>query len=604
MKDSSSLLRVLHTLIKECAAQCSTDASRDVQRINERFRHEGMSFLTITLPDFCQDFFQGLEEGWVTSDLFRGWKKRLCLPAFMQGFTSLCFDARTGRRFDEPHIHAIRSVRQVGLFLKKIKLDCTEERTAKALNQYIQTDSELFGITSSVPRVLLEEYRRVARMVTGTVFHDVIDLDEIVPHHGPGSTAEKCTGNDKYRFLCAFHDRLRPWFDESIFFNSEESFYLSGVEIPVLSEAEESPVRVTTVPKTQKSPRIIAMEPVIMQMVQQGLKDYVVRRIETSPITGGHVNFKDQSVNRTLAQRASRSLSNATLDLSEASDRVSNDLVKILFEVNGELNDMIQSCRSTHALLPNGQKLKLNKFASMGSALCFPVEALFFFVLLILNGLRHSALPPTLRNILHVSKRYYVYGDDIICPVDEVESIFTLFATFGCKVSKTKSFFKGSFRESCGMDAYGGVDITPVYMRNSIPSRRRDVGALVSCVATANQLHSIGFTETALSLKDSVELVLGKLPSVESTCAGIGWSFGEYVSKRRTSPNYQRLEVQTFSVVPLKKEDTIDGYSALSKTMLLGRIPKKDGDEPLDSQLERTVRRGALTLKRRWVTPY
>lgn len=603
MKDSSTLLGLLLTLLKELAAQCSTAASRDVRRTIERTKHEGISFLLITLPDFARDFNLALERGLVTSDLFIGWKKRLSLPAFMQGFLSQCFDAKTGRILDEPHIHAIRAVRQIGLFCKKVQYACTPARADKAFAKYETTDFDLPGF-NSVDFRSFEEFRAVARVVVGTVLSDKGSLDWLVPHHGPGSTAEKLQGNRKYGFSATIPRRFAPWFDESLFFNSEESFFLSGIDIQPLREDQELPVRVVSVPKTLKTPRIIAMEPVAMQMAQQALKDVLVDRIETSALTRGHVNFTDQNVNRTLALQSSSSKRLATMDLEEASDRVHNDFVKVLFEVVPDWSELVQMTRSWRAELPDGRVIELNKFASMGSALCFPVEALFFYVLLILSGLKHRALPITFNNIKLVARDIYVYGDDIICPVEQVDATIDIFATFGCKVGLHKTFYKGAFRESCGMDAYDGVDITPVYMRKPVPSRWRDSSAIVSCISTANQLYNAGYEKTAFYLREKIEAVTGKLPVVESTCSGLGWFFGE-ADKRlyRLSKPYQRPEARTIVVGSVKEEDPLDGYGALAKCLTNLELSK--GTRTVsDDHLSYTSLRGAVTLKRRWVPTY
>lgn len=93
------LLTVCEHIITDMSAKCYqpfASMTRDLNQIKKRVTHEGLSFLTITLPNFGKDFENCLSQGKVTSLHFQGWKRWRCLPAFLQGFTKLVFDASTG----------------------------------------------------------------------------------------------------------------------------------------------------------------------------------------------------------------------------------------------------------------------------------------------------------------------------------------------------------------------------------------------------------------------------------------------------------------------------------------------------------------------------
>ena len=384
---------------------------------------------------------------------------------------------------------------------------------------------------------------------------------------------------------------------------------------------DELPVRVISVPKTLKSPRIIALEPTAMQMAQQSVKDFVVEKLESHPLTKGHVNFCDQSINQRMALESSVTQRFATLDLSAASDRVHKDLVWRMLDVNPKLRDLVFSSRSSTAKLPDGTLVPLNKFASMGSALCFPIEAMFFTVLCVLAQLRHKRVSPSVSSIRRCLRQVYVYGDDIIVPVDKVEATITTIHEFGLKVSMSKSFYKGFFRESCGMDAYKGVDITPIYVRNPIPSSMKQASAIISSIETANQFWKNGYARTAQCIRRYVESVTGTLPVVSRTSSGLGWwAFDTFPCKGRYRFNkrFQRTEVRTLVPTISKKEDIITGYSALFKCLLQKALIPEKGELPwhtrwnaLNAKLEQSTdhlnvssRRGAVTLKRRWIPVY
>lgn len=631
MKES---LKLVQCLFNDCALMCSTTGSRDLATIEARLSHEGLSFLTITLPNFLKDFMNCLEEGQVTSDHFIGWKKRLCLPAFMQGFTSLVFDPQSGRIYDyeKVNVYAIRAVRQICSFFKKVKIPCTRAREINAFDSYTAMDDDMAGLLETIPTLELEKFLDVTAIIWSTVFNEGIDVESLIPHHGPGSTAEKCLGNKKFVPSYSWPKRLASVFPPEYFaLNSEETYHACQFEPKPLELDEELPVRVVSVPKTLLKPRIIALEPVSMQFCQQAVKDYVVDRIESHWLTRGHINFSDQSLNRKLALESSETQRLATLDLSAASDRVHKELVYMMLSANPQLRDLVFKTRSRTASV-SGKRINLNKFASMGSALCFPIEAMMFFSIIVLARLERRHLPVTLHNVNLVKDDCFVYGDDILVPSEDVESVIRLLHCFGNKVGLDKSFVKGLFRESCGMDAYGGVDITPIYVRNPLPNRQSDVSSIVSSVATANLLYKRGYLQAAFNIKDIVERQVGTLPTVADTCSGLGWEFQTDQNYRsRWNSKLQRLEVRSLVPKLEVRKDRLWGYCALNKC--LSNLERREGSyeseavtvvrgasahetwkrnrdefEQISSSdkdhLKRSPRFGTLTLKRRWVALY
>jgi hypothetical protein len=159
----------------------------------------------------------------------------------------------------------------------------------------------------------------------------------------------------------------------------------------------------------------------------------------------------------------------------------------------------------------------------MGSALCFPVESMVFFTICIVGRLAALSLLPTVSNIKKVARRVYVYGDDLLVPSDEVPTVARALSAFALKVNDTKTFRTGMFRESCGMDAYNGVMVTPIYVRTMPPSDRRSSAELVSYVSLANQLYKAGWWVLAKRVREVVERILGPLPTVRETAPCLGW---------------------------------------------------------------------------------
>jgi hypothetical protein len=327
-----------------------------------------------------------------------------------------------------------------------------------------------------------------------------------------------------------------------------------------------------------------------------------------------------------LALVNSRSREFATIDLSAASDRVHVDLVYEMLSVNPLLRDLIFMTRSRRATTEvDGHKktIHLRKFASMGSALCFPVEAIFFYIIIVGALLEKHNLPTTHKSWRKIAKLVYVYGDDILIPVCDFDAVSAALRKYGCRLNSKKSFSKGYFRESCGMDAYDGFDITPTYIRRPLPRGWGDSSAVISLVETINQFDRKGYFLTRDYLRKQVEKSVGKLPTLPHNSEGLGWHFPTaYNNKLRWNATLQRQEVLAPVLRSVSKSDKLTDYSALHKCLLKLELRERGyfrKDVASTSWLkEKTVfkqtaffderhllrspRLGAFALKRRWLS--
>jgi hypothetical protein len=80
------------SLADELASWCCTSATFDCKTVEARSNDEGLSFLTITLPNFGKDFEKGLDQGFVDRRLFTGFQWKAGLPRFLGGFLGLVFE--------------------------------------------------------------------------------------------------------------------------------------------------------------------------------------------------------------------------------------------------------------------------------------------------------------------------------------------------------------------------------------------------------------------------------------------------------------------------------------------------------------------------------
>jgi hypothetical protein len=576
----------------------------DVKTIQGRTKHEGMSFLTITLPTFGKDFQYCLDQGLISPKSFLSFRKTgSCLPSFLRGFTELVFDSGTGILLEEPDIEAIYAIRQLTLIYSKMLLPCSPEREAKAMSDYVQCDKEVNNADSILPDSDLSEFGRMGRLLFGRIFTNV-DRDiyngDIVPKHGPGATAERLTSNGK--FLTRYWTtRLERVFHVGDFLYPNARHVADCYdEVDFLEPDSELPSRVISVPKTQKTPRIIAIEPSSVQYVQQGLLESITRHTRSSYLND-IVGSDSQEPNQLLAQEGSLRGDLATLDLSEASDRVSSKLVSELLARNPLSREAIFACRSERASVPGNGIISLSKFASMGSALCFPIEAMIFATIIFLaiekeQGYRFTKASDIYQYLGSVR----VYGDDIIVPVKYVHTVVDYLEHFGARVGRQKSFWIGRFRESCGKEYYSGHDVSIVKVRNKFPSHRQQVAETISLVSLRNQFYYSGCWKTASWLDDKCRKILNFFPNVSPTSSALGRnSFLGYSSEREHEHLHSPL-VKACVVSPVPPRDPLDGAGAMLKFFL-----KRGSDPSFDAKhLERAGRPRVVRIKTRWVSPF
>jgi hypothetical protein len=605
-------LEVIRNIYLDVCESCSTEVSnRDLLTIRSRVKTQGFSFLTITLPNFCSDFEKCLDQKFIDSKCFRFFKKHRAIPAFLQGLLSQVFDLETGRINDDKIINSpdnfarlVAGIRQLCLAFKKIKLPCTPYREYKVLENFIATERSLEMF--SLPREDIEAFRLASFMVWNRILRTIRPLDA-TPRHGPGATSERLSGNGKYSWKY-WHDRLEPYFplcgsaySPSIGEFAEPSEELKTVT--VLAEEEELPVRIVLVPKTLKAPRVIAIEPCCMQYAQQGLRSLLYEAIESDDLTAGHVNFRDQSVNQSLAITSSNDGRLATIDLSDASDRVPLSLVKVMLESNQDFLGSVLACRSRYALLPSGVLFgPLMKFASMGSALCFPIEAMYFYTICVMALAEEAHLPMSRSTVEIVSRDIYIYGDDIIVPVAAVDTVRDYLKKYNCEVNDRKSFWNGNFRESCGVDAYLGRDVTPTYIRTVQPSNRRQSSELLSWCSTANHFVRRGYLRTSQHLFRMIERYLGPLPSLPQDSQGIGRNHPwPVIPRKRFNRSLQCLEIRVWIPSPVYRIDKLEGFAALTKSLLILDHLKDDLSPRDPLHLERSARYRVVALKLGWI---
>jgi hypothetical protein len=470
------------------------------------------------------------------------------------------------------------------------------------MDGYIECELDVHRCDSSRPDFLNREFEATSQALFARAFSKVdrkVYYTEVIPKHGPGKTADNLSGNRKYK-QSTWTTRLEKIFPAGEFLLPNWSYYDHLEEVDFREPGQEEPVKVVPVPKTLKTPRIIAMEPTCMQYVQQALLPEILEALGDDEFLSSMLGFDDQEPNQFMAQRGSLCGDLATLDLSEASDRVSNQLVKSMFKNHRHLHAAVQASRSWRADVPGHGVIPLTKFASMGSALTFPVEAMVFLTI-ILNAISREHSSQVTQELLQELKgRVRIYGDDIIVPVGYVRPVIRELEAFGLKVNVRKSFWNGKFRESCGKEYFDGYDVSVVKVRRMLPSSRGHVAEIISAVSLRNQLFEAGFERPVEMLDRLIRKVIYHFPVVEVNSSALGrYSYEKGYETSSWDVRLHKPMVKGYVVHATSPTDKLDGRGALLKFFL-----KRSGLPSADEKhLERAGRPHAVNIKLRWASP-
>nr|UJQ84925.1 MAG: hypothetical protein 3 [Leviviridae sp.] len=597
MKTLTSLWSVT---ANELAVRCRTSATLDIKYVEGRAKHEGLWFLAVTLANYGKAVEKWLNHGFVVPSDVPGFKRtpgrRNGLPQFLGGFLGRVFCADSGVLLDSPDIEAIYAIRQLTLMFSKIALPAaprkgkanrrdrprvvSEGREQLAMAGYVQCEQELKESDRNLDPQYLAEFQEMAALLFGEVFSKV-DRDiyhaRLIPKHGPGAVADHKSSNEKW------NQRTWPARLQRVF--PAEEFVISNLkrgsddkslprerlddELELLEPGSEIPVRVITVPKTLKTPRIIAIEPTAMQYAQQAVLRSFLSAIKEDGFLSRVIGTTDQEPNRQMACAGSHSGDLATLDLSEASDRVSNEHVLAMTRDWPHLCEALQASRSRKARVPGHGVIRLTKYASMGSALCFPMEEMVFLTIIFLGIQRELSTPLSRAELIKLfSSRVRVFGDDLIVPVAHVHGVVSELELFGYRVNAGKSFWIGRFRESCGKEYYDGQDVSIVKVRQVLPTRRQDANGVISAAALRNLAYWSGLWKTAAWLDDYMERLLKAWPVVAETSPLLGRESVLGYHFETLDPNTHGPLTKGYYVRAKPPRDHLEGDGALLKCLL------------------------------------
>jgi hypothetical protein len=329
----------------------------------------------------------------------------------------------------------------------------TNDRLGHILYGSLDCDSDL--------RILefFEDVKRVTGAILGSI-PESIDLK-----HGPGATfydrVPLTTVPDKMSSRPAMtrhSTHLLPLYERSAWGRAVAKS--PHGRLPIRTVRGD---RFTTVPKDARKRRGICVQPSLNVAYQLGIGRYMRSRLKRFGL-----DLDDgQKVHRRVACESSLSGDNATIDLSDASDTICKNLVRLCLPA--KWYELLWDLR-TH-LTRVGQKwVLLEKFSAMGNGFTFELETLIFAAI----SLVASKLP-----LNALGGAILVYGDDIIAPTIHASSILSALRFSGFRANEKKTFVTGSFRESCGGDFLKGVAVRPHFLKE-FPSEPQHIISLAN----------------------------------------------------------------------------------------------------------------------------
>jgi hypothetical protein len=507
------LLEILKDATSRCVSYKEADYHLDVCTIEKRANEEGIGFFTKVLPSLATALFRHVETG---EAVYLGWKlqSKVAYPRFLKGIFHTVF---CGYRNDVEVAYAIDCIYQIGVLCKKFQGPYKKEVLSKVYAEFCDTD-KLMGTVFDRLDDRSFQTLQLARYFFRRDWDafDPFNGDNI-PRPGPGATSSpvhKSMRYEPHRFFTS-HQQSFPyedWFYANAWGVVNDARKFMRIRKYRISKPT---ARMKYVFKYYMKPRGICIEENEPQFLQQGLARAIWAHICKIKLQK-HIGRSDQQLHRDLALESSITMEEGTLDMEGGSDRVPRDIVSWIAQDNVDFHNALM-CLSTRRVAPppeleGAPALLLNKYAPMGSGLCFPVMGLMHYYLIAAIVYRHTG------NL--ILDKLYVYGDDIVLPSSVAWSVFSELPKFGMKLNREKSFVRSLFRESCGCHAYSGVDITPVFFRKTLNTCANSLASLIAC---ESQFYLKGYMHAARHLRDVVETQEGKLPFVTQSSPVLGW---------------------------------------------------------------------------------
>lgn len=524
----------------------------------QRLHHEGPSFCTKILPQFSKYTLACIEKSTLLDARTFGlthFELKAGAPLFMRGYL---LEAIAGNPA------SLYQIRQLCDYFYKTAFKMSAAQEEEASRQYMATEAEIGpGPDDPVDWDFVEKCRKTFE----TMFPDLtqVDLSAAFMHNRPRNSPGAFVGSERFTQTSLKHYEVVKKHPVANIYphtlSALQGFFKPYPSAPLkLKEKNLKRIcEIRFVPKDSRGPRTISKEELGAIQGQMAFNDFITQYLEHK--SAGRILFKDQSIHRELAKNSSIDRAHATLDLKEASDRVRLSVVSHITQNSPLFRQATRTLRAESYVLAK-TKHKLNKYANMGSGLCFPTLALVIYI----------AAITSLTEVRKVSKKeartVYVYGDDLICRSTDYKKVVRGLERVGLVINQTKSFVQGFFRESCGGDYFKGVSVTPIRLklsneglptikdcRNGVLPVSQDLG-VISLERHCRELMDAGLSSLASYYYDQITRRIGNLPHVGRTSPALG----RYDPLREVTSE----DITAFVPVPISvRNDTVCPYRGI-----------------------------------------
>lgn len=319
-------------------------------------------------------------------------------------------------------------------------------------------DAKVLRRDIKFPRWLIREVRKNVYRI----LNPKRDLsDNVLARAGlfsSGVTAEGCKTLAEKLF---WYSESMPWYKDPLYPISDNSV------------DDTYAVKIVCVPKSYKTPRIIAEVSATRQFFLQAIRKAATEDIDRSKFAG-LIDLERQQTNQEWAFKGSAFGLYATIDLTSASDSIAVSLARQTFPPN--YFRAIERW-NPKMMMVNGSLYPRFIFQTSGNGSTFVMESILFLAV---------ALAATEYEQKYHKKKLLkprTYGDDMLCDVRVYPTLICFLELLGFTVNADKSYGPGtSYRESCGAEYFDGIDISgKYYPRQRItPTTADGIAALCS----------------------------------------------------------------------------------------------------------------------------
>lgn len=427
-------------------------------------------------------------------------------------------------------VYSLKDIRSMTNFLKKASFD-RDDLLYDALTQFLDREDNLTycpEIVANLQSVLNEKMSS-------------FELKPLDFNISNGATADSANGDlfdkiNKIEMPKDIHDTLEK--KDLYTFNSWHLFPVSD------KTSRDYQCVLQWVKKTYKALRLIAKQPLELMVGQQAIMTQLYEFIEHDPYYRKRVPLNNSEVSRELCLKTSLTGEFATVDMSAASDTIHQDLIKAF---PTDIQEMLELFRCKSYVISDRDAEKINRhceahkltspllteagqfhkifvmFAPMGSATTFPVLSLLM-----------AAACELACRWSQTENDFVVFGDDIIIRQTALIDLYRILDMMGFTVNRDKSFAGLSrFRESCGMDAYRGVDVTPLRVSRTLSPYERKPKHTSETYSTIRALRMLKDDKYCPSFLKSMA------PYIELYNQSVTFGYNylrNYVLKRRITP--------------------------------------------------------------------